>query len=528
MKKEIKRTDLNDKTFAAPSGWVAKNRRQLTHGSLAAAITALVIAFIIVFNIAFTALSRDRMWYFDMTKEQLYTVSDGTKEILSDVTSEVKVIFTRDESELTRNVDLASYFTTSTDVSDEAKLMYIYHSAKLLEKEFPFLHVECVDVVKYPGYFDSYYSSLADNIKTTDVIIDGPASPRKLSCDSFFVYDPDNAGKIWAYNGESKFAETILEVTSSDRPAVAFTTGHGETPPDDAAAFRDLCSLAGYDVREIDLAKEDIDADVRILVINDPVYDLSGFEGKDTQSEIDKVARFLDEYGCVMVFAGSERAKNLTNLAELLLEWGIELCPGEVVKDTANSITYDGLEIYAEYYGEDTLGAELYSSISSLSSMPKTVMPGAMPLNMLYDTNSELFGVFAASPVLKSSDSSRTERAGEVTDNGSRVLMSLTAKEGIIDNKDYVYAYLLVSGSPEMISDDHLNSAYGNRDIMFYALKHLGRQKVVSGIDLKRFDDTSLTASVGQINGWTVFFAAVIPVIAGVCGIVVCFRRRRR
>ena len=160
--------------------------------------------------------------------------------------------------------------------------------------------------------------------------------------------------------------------------------------------------------------------------------------------------------------------------------------------------------------------------------MPKTVMPDAMPLNMLYDTNSELFGVFAASPVLKSSDLSQTEKQDEVTGKGSRVLMSLTAREGIIENKDYIYAYLLVSGSPGMISDEYLNSSYGNRDIMFYALRHLGREKVVSNIDLKRFDNTDLTITEGQVKAWTVFFAAAIPLIIGLAGVVICFWRRRQ
>ena len=488
-----------------------KTSRKLTHGSAAAVFTAFVIAAVIMLNIGFSAFAKRNRWYVDMTKEKLYTLSDETKEILKPVTAEVNIYFTREETDLLK-------------VNDYMK--YIYNTALDLEKEFPNIHVKCVDIIENPGFFDYYYNSAATNILTSSVIVESNGEFRLLSSDAFLVYD-ENHSKIWGYNGESKFASSILQVTSSEMPTVCFTEGHGEPSLDDAAALRDLCESAGYNVKTIDLSKEEIDDDVRIVIINDPVYDFAGIEASGAGNEIDKLSAFLNDYGTVFVFADSEKSKNLTNLSEMLAEWGIEFSPGKIVVDDFNSLSVDGRELVAEYETENTLGASLYNAISSLSSMPKTIVPNAMPLKRLYETDNVPMAQRMTSTVLYSSSSSQILENGKTDGGGRSPLMTITRKEGIKDN-DYIYAYLIVCGSPSFVSDKYLNSnAYANSDIIFNTVRLTGREKVVANIDLKMFEEAPLDVTVGASNVWTFFIAALIPLAVGVVGFIVCFRRRR-
>ncbi|MBQ7714411.1 MAG: GldG family protein [Clostridia bacterium] len=491
------------------------NSRRFKHGALAVVITVAVIAAVILINAAFSALAKAYLWYFDMTKEQVFTLSDATKEILSGVDSEVNIYFTQEEDAV-----------MSGDGTNEY-MKYIYKTAKELEKEFSNIHVKCVDIIVNPGFYDYYYNTSASKIYTTSVIVDSGGEFRLLSSDAFFVWD-ENRTKIWGYNGEAKFAATILQVTYSDMPSVCFTTGHGEKSADESSAFRQLCENAGYEVRDIDLSTEDIDDDVRILVINDPIYDFAGVEGGEAGNEIDKINSFLDDFGSVMIFADSENSKNLTNLSELLIEWGVAFRPGVTVRDTSHSITVSGDAIVAKYETENTLGASLYNAISDLSSMPKTVMSNAMPLVKLYDTQSVMYGTLEASTVLYSHDSAEISENGETKDTDSLPLMTITRRERIRDN-DYIYSYMTVCGAPSLVSDKYLNSnSYANSDIILNTVRLTGREKIVADIDLKILDNTELDITVSQANGWCAVLAVLIPLVIAAVGIAVYHRRRKK
>ena len=61
------------------------NSRKFKYGSAATAFTVAFIAVVVIFNIIFSALARKYMWYVDLTKEQVYTLSEEAKEIMSAV-----------------------------------------------------------------------------------------------------------------------------------------------------------------------------------------------------------------------------------------------------------------------------------------------------------------------------------------------------------------------------------------------------------------------------------------------------------
>ena len=73
--------------------------KSFRYGSAATAFTCAFIAVVIVFNIIFTALASRYMWYIDMTKEEVFTLSEAAKEILSDIDDEVNIYFTSEPDE---------------------------------------------------------------------------------------------------------------------------------------------------------------------------------------------------------------------------------------------------------------------------------------------------------------------------------------------------------------------------------------------------------------------------------------------
>ena len=116
--------------------------RKFKYGSVATAFTVAFIAIVVIFNIIFTALAGKYMWYIDMTEEQLFTLSEEAKEIMSDIKSDVNI-----------------YFASEPDVlmtgQNSGYMKYIYTTALQLQDEFKNVHVECVDVLKNPSFFRS-------------------------------------------------------------------------------------------------------------------------------------------------------------------------------------------------------------------------------------------------------------------------------------------------------------------------------------------------------------------------------------
>ena len=88
---------------------------------MSSAITALLIALVIVFNMGFFALANHFTWYADMTKDQIYSLSDATLDLLRDVEGETEI-----------------YFTVESDKIREASpyLFYIDQTALQLESKF--------------------------------------------------------------------------------------------------------------------------------------------------------------------------------------------------------------------------------------------------------------------------------------------------------------------------------------------------------------------------------------------------------
>ena len=67
--------------------------RKFKYGSVATAFTVAFVAIVVIFNIIFSALAQKYMWYIDMTKEQVFTLSEEAKEIMSDITEDVYIHF---------------------------------------------------------------------------------------------------------------------------------------------------------------------------------------------------------------------------------------------------------------------------------------------------------------------------------------------------------------------------------------------------------------------------------------------------
>ncbi len=485
------------------------NTRGRKYTAKSGLIIAMFLAVVVIFNIAVFALGNHFRWYIDMSKDQVFTVGDTAKELLKDTEDEVNI-----------------YFTVEPDKISDASpyLYYVYQTALEMQKAFDFVNVDCVDIVKNPNFFKEYYNTAAQDIYTTSVVVASGTEFRLFSIDAFFITNEDD--EIWAYQGEYKFVSAILSITAAEMPVVCFTTRHGETVGNDAKAIVNLFTDAGYKVETVDLSKEDIPEDARIVIINDPVYDFAGIEGgEDSVNEIDKLDDFLDGYGCLMVFAAPDKAAKLTNLSEFMSEWGIAYNADTYLRDKENSISVNGMSLVADYETEG-LGASLYLDIAKLDTMPSTIVENAMPMEILWERKDALEGVREVSAILKTHGTAEAMKDGKPSSAAGVPLMTMS-RETRIENNEYYYSYVLACGSADFNNSEYINAnVYANSDILYNAMRITGRERILADIEYKVLDDVSLTITTAQANRWTVGLVTVIPFIILAAGLVVWVRRK--
>ena len=248
----------------------------------------------------------------------------------------------------------------------------------------------------------------------------------------------------------------------------------------------------------------------------------------------------FDRNGTLMVFKDPE-TNYLKNLEEFLYEWGV-VFDGGVVVDLSNSITSDGKSLVASY-PSGTLASSIHKDISSLAAPPKTIVKNASPLAVseLYTAGRDADGVKTntwtysgnnayreLSAVLTASPTATVVEDGEVTDReGGYNLMTVT-REMNTENNDTYYGYVLAAGTRYFTSPDYLESnTYANENILYYALRVMGREKVPADIPFKEFANTKIEdmTSAEAIRA-SILLITVIPLLAAVCGAVVTTRRK--
>ncbi len=488
-----------------------KKHRRLKFGAFAVGLTVAVVALVVVINAVFSALATKFMWYVDMTAEQIYGITQQSLDLLDDYRStkefEIQIVFCSYEDQL------RSEYSTNL----------VHNLAKQYEEEFDFISVEYIDIINHPEAVDPYLATSVSRPKTTSVIITDGAQSRLFTIESFYTFDSDS-GNVFAFNGEYKITSTILQL-AGDHPIAYFVTGHGEET--DGSVMWTLFEDAGYDVRKIDLSQESPDDAAKVMVINNPKYDFMG--GNDTVNEIKKVDEFLDNnFGGLMVFMDAESGA-MPELDAFLAEWGISF-EQQLIRDYENSLSVDGTELIATYTTEGS-GASLTKTIREINPPPKAIVHNAKPIQILYENKTFGNSVRMPSAILTTS-LDKTAEAVSLTDpaatpiKGIYNLMTVTIDQRYIENEAH-YSYVLAAGTAAFADDKYIGSrAYGNRDIIFNAMKNFGKKTVPLELDFKVFESTELSISKGDANRWTVFCTLFLPaVIAGV-GIYVYARRR--
>ena len=260
--------------------------RRGTRRAVGALLTVAVISAVLAFNIAFSFIADRFMWQVDETVTR-YTTAEGvsmytaTEEFMALIeASAIPMVeqmnaerAARGEEPITINI---KFCTERDKVYAADKLRMIQYTAMCLQKEFPdAVKVEYLNIEQNPSQVQKYKATSSTNIYSHQIIFEFGTEYRVTSYDYFFLTNDTNSTEHWAYNGEQKFASLLLALTRAESPIAGFITNHGEKL-ENCQSFRALVERAGFDVMDIDLSKDEIPADCRLLICYDPQEDFVG------------------------------------------------------------------------------------------------------------------------------------------------------------------------------------------------------------------------------------------------------------
>ncbi len=213
------------------------NKRKFLYASTSAALTALIVAAIVVFNIIFSALGTKFLWYVDLTPELVFTLSDECFDLIefgddkfensaspiemvekfraeNKAYNEANSLKKGDAGWRDENVMIEIIFCDEIDTIEASYFQKtVYHTALELEVRFPeYIKVVNHNVVRNPSAVSIYKETANDYIDPSSVILTCGSEYRRYDLRSFYTFESAGAESPWAYNGEKKFAAAMLQM----------------------------------------------------------------------------------------------------------------------------------------------------------------------------------------------------------------------------------------------------------------------------------------------------------------------------
>lgn len=477
-----------------------------------------------------------------------------------DEKAKIKILFCNDED----------------DVASDTSAKYVLESAKQLHTAYPeYIELEFVNIYANPSAVSKYKTSSLTSIYTSDVIVESGNEFRVLNITDFFAISADDGKTAWAYNGEKKFVSAIMAVTQAESPIAGVLLNHGENFYD--YELLTLLEDAGYVIQELDLTRDEIPEECRLILCYNPDKDFLGSDdvGEGERSEILALSEYLSDYfNSFMVFMSPDTPR-LENLEEFLEMWGVkfdrtENADGEifsnVVKESAsNSVTGDGYSCIGQYV-TDGVGGSLTEDMRKVLSPAKVIFKNAMSISYpdtytldrgeddILGTDDDrisyfkdgiqryIYNVFTSSP--SATAMSGGAEVGHASAADPYVYMTLTEEyrlyaEPVYDVngnqlESYEYgrasSYVVAFSSVEFATEQYLmSSSYGNSEILLRTLRDLGKESVPISLPLKPFEDTVIeNMDAHTANVWTVVLAVIPAIAITVAGVVVIVRRKNR
>ncbi len=515
-----------------------RNQALLKRGGYAMAITAAVLAGIIILNVLVDLLAQRMVLEFDMTTEKKNSISQENIDYIKSVDKEINIIVCATEDEYysylaTYAADLYSLMPVGYSTTDYTK--YFDQTVTLINKYDNYnnkIKVKFVD--PQSTEFSEIYAKYSDvTLAYGDIIVscETDDTSRHKVIGFMDIYEVEMNETYATYYGmerydvlgnniETALTSAIAYVNSSDDKKVAFLTGH--SAEDYSESYRKLLKNNNY---EVDIISSDLITSISneydAIFIVAPTIDF-------LPDEIDVISAYLDDegrYGKGLVFFADASSPYLPNLSAFLEEWGITVHEGIVFETDGN-------------YHRPNMPTALYSTKATddkfLLDVSNCLTSFNVPLTQKYQNlnaieTSVLVSTFPSTVNAPVGTSDSWTGAGEYVKSSFATLIQ--AKRFNYDNnnnpiQNYVFAF---SSVEFIVGETSESTAVSNKKLAFkVAERAVGADESSIFFDAKTIETQSFATEVTETeaNNMLIIFMIAFPLLTIAAGIYVYIRRR--
>ena len=317
------------------------NRVAFQGGSYSLALTAIVLALLIVVNILVSALPTSLTRY-DMSATKLYSITSNTKAVVNALTEDVTI-----------------YWIVQSGQEDAV-------IENLLDK-YESLSDHITVVKRNPDVYPTFAEQYTDEeVQNNSLVVECGDRSRYIGYDDIYLQEADLYSYSYntSFDGEGAITSAIDYVVNEDQPRVYVLEGHGETEL--PTTFSDQVERDNMELETLSLLTADeVPEDADCVLIYGPSSDIS-------TEEQAMLSDYVSGGGKLLVMAGpTEEDGALATLYGLIEPYGITVTDGIVVEADREHYAFQApfalLPDMAESGITDSLIEENYYPILALS-----------------------------------------------------------------------------------------------------------------------------------------------------------------
>ena len=483
-------------------------KRWLLNG---AQLVLLIVVLIVAYYCLYLWMDNNNLPEFDITTNKLHTLSDSSKNVLSQIGDKkiTILVYGYDESsslfELLRQYNRANENITYRLINEENDLA----------------------TVKLYSLSEGYKAIIIKTDDGFEKVIDG----SELSTTDYTI------GQVVDIS-EQVITNSILSLVDSHKPVIYFTEGHEEFGASELATVRYLLNNESFILNNVNLEiTGTVPDDCNILAIISPQKDF-------TDEEAEAVKEFIGKGGNIFFALGVvDPDKDISNLQSILGEYGVQLENGYVLEyaenmspanypfvfapqvSSTNKITAD---IYTDSYLTLLESARLKfkndSNLQELNVTKDVIVKSSDESTFIDDLKADSVANAALSAQTGSSDIAATME---------KVVGKKAAEDGAEED---VMSKLVVCATANFMADafsQYVSTSYPlsymgrNKDFVINSMAYLGDKDYTLTIRKDYATNTYLpTDSQNRIVLTVIFSVPLFIIIAGI--IIWKYRKRRK
>ena len=514
----------------APKEKKKTNIRQLKHGMMATVLTLVFVAAVVLVNVIATVIFERYPLTLDLTKEKKYSISDQSEEYVKSIDTDVTVtVFSTEDnflalSDYTRQAvevlkkfrqynDRISY--RFVDIDSNPDIVKDYGTDTVSSYDIMFETNPTADVkrtrkvtlIDLLSFKDELLTNLNNYGMTLDTLVSQMGSPLTF-LQYYGVY-------VEASRADEAFTSALMAVTDPNPVTAVFVTGRKEA--EKLEYLQSLLEANGYQVKTIDITKEEIPAETNLVVVPAPTVDY-------LPEEVKKLSDYLDNDGKMgkqMLYAGSIRQAETPNIDEFMEEWGIKVGTGVICEQSGDNY------YRFPYY---TITTDVSTNFTQdLNADPVLLNCMSRPITLLFDerNNNGTEAYVKSTPNAYAADM----KTGEQLNKGQQIYTAVASK-AVFSSEDGkgTYSNIIVYGSVETLADSYLSfTQFSNREYVLSLINGV-THKTSTGITIepKVIEGNVFDLTDSQRSGLQWTFTLIIPAVVLVIGGIIWLRRKNR